>query len=220
MNTTQDEIQQRSQARVTRRATIDAMKLNTFGKRLMLARKDIGLTQEELIDALARYNVSIGQTYVSALETTDKMPVGQVVAAMAKVLGVSADYLLLLTDDPLPQGAPHDDHEVGISPEAERIARVVDTLTQRRRAEAERLVNVIAESAAASATLVETAANDVATRIQTLAPLSDAAVEQIRLLLLDYATEVAGLPQRVKSVTVSRKVGGNDGQNRRKQSVK
>jgi transcriptional regulator with XRE-family HTH domain len=135
MNTNQTEIQQRNQAHVARRATIDTMKLTTFGKRLMLARKDIGLTQEELIDALARYNVSIGQTYVSALETTDKMPVGQVVAAMAKVLGVSADYLLLLTDDPLPQSAANDAHAVGISREAEELARIVDRLPPFRRGE-------------------------------------------------------------------------------------
>jgi transcriptional regulator with XRE-family HTH domain len=74
--------------------------LSTFGKRLKLARIDRGLTQTELRAQMERHGISIGETYISELERTDKAPSLPVAAAMAKVLGVSLDYLGLITDEP------------------------------------------------------------------------------------------------------------------------
>lgn len=71
MNTTQNQIDQCATTAAYRHAMIDGMTLNTFGKRLMLARKEAELTQEDVTSLLERrYGVSIGQTYISALENS------------------------------------------------------------------------------------------------------------------------------------------------------
>lgn len=77
--------------------------LATFGKRLKFARVERDLTQEQLRDEMHKQcGVTIGATYISELERSSKSPSLPIAAAMAKVLGVSLDYLGLLTDEDLP----------------------------------------------------------------------------------------------------------------------
>ncbi len=105
--------------------------LNTFGKRARALREDLGLRQEDLIREMERRaGVKVGQTYISELERTEKYPNGDVVAAIARVLGTSADYLLLITDDPEPADGKQ---KAGISWEAEQVADMIDQLPQWRR---------------------------------------------------------------------------------------
>jgi transcriptional regulator with XRE-family HTH domain len=77
--------------------------LRTFGKRLRIARIERNLSQVELRAEMEKYGVTIGQTYISELERSDKAPSLPVAAGMAKALGVSLDYLGMITDQPTPE---------------------------------------------------------------------------------------------------------------------
>jgi transcriptional regulator with XRE-family HTH domain len=103
-----------------------AMELSTFGKRLRVLRIDRDLSQIELRDAMEKLGVSIGETYISELERTTKMPMLEVAAAMARVLNVSLDYLGLLVDDARSYKA--EPVETYISPEAEELAQIADAM--------------------------------------------------------------------------------------------
>lgn len=85
--------------------------LNTTGKRVRLLRGDLDLTQEELTRQMEKLGVKIGRSYISLLERSDSLPSGEVLAAMARVLHTTTDYLLLLTDDPLIPGEPEEDED-------------------------------------------------------------------------------------------------------------
>ena len=73
---------------------------DTVGKRIRLLRQDLDLNQATLVNELKKQGVEIGSSYISELERTDKVPSGTVLAGLAKVLGTTTDYLLMLTDDP------------------------------------------------------------------------------------------------------------------------
>ena len=76
--------------------------LDSFGKRLRVLRLDLGLTQGEVLEQMESAGVKIGQSYISDMERTDKLPNGEVLVGLAKVLHTTTDYLLLLSDDPTP----------------------------------------------------------------------------------------------------------------------
>lgn len=103
------------------------MALDTFGKRLKLLRVDRSLSQIELRDQMEKLcGVSIGETYVSELERTSKMPSLEVAAAMAKVLDVSLDYLGLLSHEAT--SYKHMPPVNYMSPEADEMAQLVDSM--------------------------------------------------------------------------------------------
>lgn len=72
---------------------------DTFGKRVKVLREDLRLTQEDLRQHLVRFGVEIGQSYLSEIERSKKMPNGEVIVGLAKALRTNADYLLMLTDN-------------------------------------------------------------------------------------------------------------------------
>lgn len=74
---------------------LNANLLDTTGKRVERLRKDLGLSQAELA-ALA----GVRQNYISAIERDTASPSAEVVARIARTLGASTDFLLLLTDIP------------------------------------------------------------------------------------------------------------------------
>lgn len=82
--------------------------LDTVGKRIRILRQDLDLNQAELVTALEKHGIAVGRSYISELERSDKVPSGTVLAGLARVLGTTTDYLLLLTDDPNP---PHEQEE-------------------------------------------------------------------------------------------------------------
>lgn len=101
---------------------------NTFGKRINILRRERGWTQDDLAERLSRHGVTVGKTWISTLERskTNKLPATDVVVTMAKVLGTTTDYLLMVTDDPALSG----NHEpVYFSPQADEAARLIDSLT-------------------------------------------------------------------------------------------
>lgn len=74
--------------------------IRRFGTHLQHLRVERNLTQQELATALNRLmGGEISQSYISKIESGRRLPSADIVAAMARVLGVSADYLLMLTDD-------------------------------------------------------------------------------------------------------------------------
>ena len=79
------------------RIVIDMAIENFFGQRLRKLRKDAGLTQSALAEKLG-----IGQSTLAEYESGRVIPTATVVAITAKFFGVSADYLLGLTDNPSP----------------------------------------------------------------------------------------------------------------------
>lgn len=75
--------------------------LNTTGKRIRVLRQDLDLTQSEVARQMTKLGTKINASYISTLEGNDKMPSGEVLRGLARVLQTTTDYLLLLTDDPL-----------------------------------------------------------------------------------------------------------------------
>ncbi len=94
--------------------------LDTTGRRIKAVREHEGLTQIALAEKLG-----IRQAYMSQLENDKSIAPADLLATIAQVLDVSADYLLLLSDDAERQPTPE---LPGISPEAEEAARLVDSL--------------------------------------------------------------------------------------------
>ena len=78
-------------------------KEETFGLRLRSLRQERNLRQVELAAQMEeRYGVVISSSYLSELERSEKRPSPEVIAAIARVLDTSTDFLLALTDDPTP----------------------------------------------------------------------------------------------------------------------
>ena len=73
-----------------------------IGERLYDLRKDFGLTQDELAEIL-----KINKHSISSYERDKSEPPDAIKICMAKVFGVSVDYLLGLTDDPNPYNGRH-----------------------------------------------------------------------------------------------------------------
>jgi transcriptional regulator with XRE-family HTH domain len=110
------------------------MALDTFGKRLRVLRVDKALSQTELRDKMEKLaGVKIGETYISELERTDKMPSLEVAAAMAKVLDVSLDYLGLLIEDAEQSYRRAPTPASYFSEEADEVAQLVDRMSAQQR---------------------------------------------------------------------------------------
>lgn len=140
----------------------------TFGARARRYRNDLGLNQEELVKALAKYGAEISQPYWSMCETSDRIPNGAVVAAVAKVLRVSADYLLGLTDDQTPA---IDRTPVSITEETDQIALMVDELSAEQRRQIVHIVSTLARHPGALtevSDLIESLASMPAHQFKTL----------------------------------------------------
>lgn len=109
------------------------MALDTFGKRLRVLRIDRDLSQIDLRDRMVKSGVPIGETYISELERTEKMPSLEVAAAMARALDVSVDYLALLIDDAVSyRRQPVPDNYY--SEEADEVAKMIDAMHPEQRA--------------------------------------------------------------------------------------
>lgn len=111
------------------------MALNTFGKRLRALRQDRGLSQIDLRDRMEKEcGVNIGGAYISELERSDRTPPLATAAAMAKVLNVTLDYLGLLIEDGELSYVRSDEAVSYITPEADQVAQLVDTMRAEERA--------------------------------------------------------------------------------------
>ena len=117
--------------------------LDTVGKRIRILRQDLDLNQAELVTALEKHGIAVGRSYISELERSDKVPSGTVLAGLARVLGTTTDYLLLLTEDPNP---PHEQEEQQIEDAlARELLTVYMTLAADKKAMLLYLAKALAE---------------------------------------------------------------------------
>lgn len=116
-----------------------AIKLDTVGKRIRVLRQDLDLSQVQLANELRKLGIDITNGYISELESRDKVPSGKVITGLARVLGTTTDYLLMLTEDnELP-----DDEPFGAVMDGNRI--VYEVPSDATRQLAQRLLTVFSE---------------------------------------------------------------------------
>lgn len=109
-------------------AILDYMSVDFFdttGKRVRILREDKGLSQVQLAAEMERFGVSINNSFISRIEKSSANPSMEVLVALAKALGTTTDYLLLLSDNPFP-----DEQEASLSYQidSEDFRRVIDEL--------------------------------------------------------------------------------------------
>ncbi len=103
---------------------------DTMGKRIRILRDDRQLSQTDMAVLMGAYGAAVNPSYLSQIEADAKLPRLPVLRAIARVLETTTDYLLLLSDDPLPlvaQTEPDAGH--GISEEAQIAAAGYAMLT-------------------------------------------------------------------------------------------
>lgn len=66
-----------------------------FGSRILLLRSELGLSQEQLGNAIA-----VTKATISRIESADRAPSADVLIALADYFDVSLDYLVGRSDDP------------------------------------------------------------------------------------------------------------------------
>lgn len=75
------------------------------GRRIRVLRGDFDMSQSELAAAASKTGVYVSQSALSRYESDETIPPSNALAAVARALGTTADYLLLLSDDPNPPNA-------------------------------------------------------------------------------------------------------------------
>lgn len=98
--------------------------IDTMGGRLMLARKDAGLSQLELLEKLKEAGYDITPAHWSRVEGNKRGISLELLTAVADILEQSLDYLV---------GRPQYTHEVAeewATEEAPTVARLVDTMDE------------------------------------------------------------------------------------------
>lgn len=134
--------------------------LDTTAGRIMLLRKEAGLSQTDLATQLG-----VVPSTVSFWESGRRGMSTDVLAKMADVLNTSADYLLLRTDDPSPLGGGEGGADHYMAPEADAVAQIVDGLPQAKRSEILAIVRVIANEYAAQQASTDEAAEQLRTAL-------------------------------------------------------
>lgn len=76
-----------------------------LGERIRLLREATGLTQAECAARLTAEGAGVNQAFISQVERGEKSVSLETLVALARLLEVSADYLLGLDDDPTPSAA-------------------------------------------------------------------------------------------------------------------
>lgn len=79
------------------------MSAETTGQRIARLRISKGWSLDELAAHLAKAGVEVSDTSLSRIEHDEQTAGSDKIAGLARVFGVSADYLLLLTNDPSPR---------------------------------------------------------------------------------------------------------------------
>jgi transcriptional regulator with XRE-family HTH domain len=110
------------------------------GERLRRIREEMGISQEDLGERLG-----LGNRQIWRYENNETRPSSEIVASIAKSLNVSADFLLGLSDDPIPYLT-----EQGLS---ENERRVITAWRRKDYIEAMKLIVLDAASGKATPTL-------------------------------------------------------------------
>lgn len=72
------------------------------GKRIKALRTSRDFNQKDMMRALKKHGIDVGQSFISQVESDRKQPPLELLVALARVLGTTTDYLLMMTDDPTP----------------------------------------------------------------------------------------------------------------------
>jgi transcriptional regulator with XRE-family HTH domain len=109
------------------------------------------MDQREFAAALCEQGVPISNSMISSMESGRTRPSIVVLAAIAKELDVSADYLLMLTEIPSRADAMEGNESLGLiqaSEHAEEVIRLIDAMPHSHRILALKLVRAVAEHVA------------------------------------------------------------------------
>ena len=167
--------------------------LNSMGKRLRIHREDMGISQTELAQRMERYGVNVRSAHISGIERRGKAPSVPVLAAIARALNTSSDYLLMLSDDPSPYGESAPGTPLYISEQADEIARIVDNLPPYRRDELLVHARMVEIMEVQSERDVRGALDTVALKLRSAGlVIGEDALAQIRRVLLDYTADILG----------------------------
>lgn len=106
-------------------AVSESKLLNTMGKRVRVLRDEKDWSQTGMASMLESYGVNVTPSHLSLVEKGKRNVSVELLVALAKLLDTTADYLLVLSDEPHPVSEP-------IGPEysslAQRAARAIDDL--------------------------------------------------------------------------------------------
>ncbi len=118
---------------------------NTTGKRVRILRQDLGLTQDEMHRRLRAAGTEISRSYISVIERQDLLAGSDLVRGLAKVLNTSTDYLLLMTDDPMPYRGESDEEPLGLDVRAlaGRLNQLPDSVRPRMLEIVDRMLQLI-----------------------------------------------------------------------------
>lgn len=73
---------------------------DTTGKRIRALRTGRELSQLELVRALESHGVQVGNSFLSQVEAGSKQAPVELIVALAKTLGTTTDFLLLVSNEP------------------------------------------------------------------------------------------------------------------------
>lgn len=105
---------------------------DTMGKRIRILRDDRKMNQTEMANRMGQFGQKVDPSYLSQIERGDKAPSLSVFKAIVQVLESTADYLLLLTDDP---DTPGESVNETWSEVTRDIADIIDALPEAKRLE-------------------------------------------------------------------------------------
>lgn len=91
--------------------------MSWLGDRLRRIREQRGYTQDELAELL-----DVGQQQIHRWETNKSDPSTDAIAGLAQILGVTADYLLGLVEDP---GQRLQEKEFALAPEERKVVQAI-----------------------------------------------------------------------------------------------
>jgi transcriptional regulator with XRE-family HTH domain len=104
----------------------------TIGSRIKKTREQMSISQDELGKLLIRRGLRSGQSHIGNIESGRGLPSVEALVALAQELCTSTDYLVCLTDNPLPAVSFEDAPLTDESVEFERVFR---QLSDERRGE-------------------------------------------------------------------------------------
>lgn len=90
------------------------------GKRIKAMRTGRDINQKELAGELKRHGVDVSPSFLSQIEASKKQPPLDVVVALARALGTTTDYLLMLSDDPTPSASSDSQIVIDVTDRSER----------------------------------------------------------------------------------------------------
>src|SRR5437773_9004770 len=92
-------------------------KMTSLGERLRKMREGRGYTQDELAELL-----DVGQQQVHRWEANKSDPSTDAIASLAKILGVTADYLLGIVENP---DERLQNKELALAPEERKVVQAI-----------------------------------------------------------------------------------------------